>query len=163
MNTILPYLKTHVMYVVIIAGMLLAGHAWLQEHDARLQADQQVKLSESTIKTLQQQAAQKVQVITKIVHDVKTPDQAVTAIPQLTDAPLNTRVAVDNPAQVSVDAVPLVTVLGQAKIDKTNLEACQSTLIEKDKVIKASKPTFWGKVKGQIIPVAVGIIIRSVL
>lgn len=158
------YAKTHIFYIVLIAVGLIAFHSWLQEHDARLKADDTIKQQEVIVADLkqqianaQQQAAQKVQVITKVVHDVTTPTQAVAAIPQLTNAPLDTRLAVDNAMQLSVDALQLVQVLGQAKIDKTNLDTCQTIGALKDQQSLAKdveiaalkkKPSVWKRVGG---------------
>lgn len=167
------FVMGHIMWIAIAAVSLFAVHAWIGEHDQRLLATQQQKISEAQVKDLQAQmvavnaaAAQKVQVITKIIHDVQTPTQAVAAIPQLTDAPLNARVAPDNAAQVSVDAVVLVETLGQCKIDKTNLEACQANLksetaitAQKDLEIKALKQpkSFFKRMTGAMKAVGIGI------
>jgi hypothetical protein len=131
-------IKTHLFYVVLIAVGIFGFHYWSLEHTQRILAEQTIKQSQATIQTLQQQitttnaqAAQKVQVITKIVHDLgpaPTPAQVVAVVPQLTEMPLNARVAVDNPTQVSVDAVPLVSLLAQASTDHINLGACQVDL-----------------------------------
>jgi hypothetical protein len=175
----LTYLKTfaatHLFYIILIAGGLFAFHAWTTEHDARIKAEASIKADETTVASLQQQivavnaaAAQKVTVITKIVHDVTTPTQAVIAIPQLTDIPLNARVSIDNPSQVSVDALPLVAILGQAKVDKTNLDACTANrasdaaiMAQKDSEIKVlkAKPSFWHRVThtAKLIAIGVGI------
>jgi hypothetical protein len=169
---IVEYLKTHVTYLVIITICVLCGRAWLQEHDARLLATEQQKVSEARIKSLEaekeairSEAAQKVQVITKIVHDAKTPEQVVSAIPQLTNVPLNTRVLPDLPGAVAVDAQPLIEFAGQCKIDRTNLDACTKELdltkqqsTEKDKVIVAikKKPGFWKRVGATVKTAAIG-------
>lgn len=131
-------IKTHLFYLIIIAVGLVSFHYWSAEHTQRIIAEQQMKQNQATIQTLQQQitatnaqAAAKVQVVTKIVHDLgpaPTPVQVVAAVPQLTDAPLNARIASDNPAQVSVDAAPFVTLLAQASTDHINLAACTSNL-----------------------------------
>ena len=167
------FAMAHIMWIVIVAVSLFTLHAWVGEHDARLLASQQQKISEAQVKDLQAQivavnaaAAQKVQTIVKIVHDVQTAPQAVAAIPQLTDAPLNARVAPDNPAQVSVDAVTLVETLGQCKIDKTNLDACQANLknetaivAQKDIEIKALKQpkSFFKRMTGAMKAVGIGV------
>ena len=132
------WIVSHLVWVVAIAVALLIGHAWLGEHDARVKAE----ASEATVASLQQQiaannaqAAKTVQVIVKTVSDVKTPAQAIAAIPTLTDTPLNARVAPDNPAAVEVDAVPLIEVLGQCKIDHVNLDACTQNLKDETLIV----------------------------
>lgn len=129
------WVLSHLVWIVAVSVGLIVGRAALQEHDQRVLADAQIKTDQVSIATLQKQiasndaaAAQKVQTIVKIVHDVQTPAQAVPAIPQLTNVPLNARVLPDNPVQVGVDALHLIQVLGQAKQDAVNLAACQSDL-----------------------------------
>jgi hypothetical protein len=129
------WILSHLVWVVGVSVALIIGRAALQDHDQRVLADAQIKTDQASIASLQKQiastnsaAAQKVQTIVKIVHDVQTPAQAVPAIPKLTDVPLNARVLPDNPVQVGVDALPLIQILGQAKQDAVNLAACQSDL-----------------------------------
>lgn len=171
--------KTHLFYIILIVMGAVMFRCWLTEHDARVQADNTVKQQAAKVADLQQQivavnaaAAQKVQVVTKIVQTAKTPSQVVQAVPQLTNLPLNTRVAVDNPAQVSVDALPLVQLLGQAKEDAINLKACEDTSALKDQQLVAKdveivalkkKPNFIHRVLGVAKAVGVGVGIGLVL
>lgn len=172
----LEYLKkfalTHITYLVIIGIALIGFHSWQTEHDARLLASQQAKVAEATISGLQQQivatnaaATKQVQVITKIVRDVQTPAQAVAAIPQLTDAPLNPAPA-PNPTQVSVDAIPLVQILAQAKQDSIELGACRSNETADQQIIAQKqteivalkkKPSFWHRVGGTLKIAGIGV------
>jgi hypothetical protein len=167
------YAKTHLFYILLIAGALVGAHVWLQEHDARVKADDVIKQQQSVVALLQQQivtnntqAAAKVVTITKVVHAARTPAQVVQALPQITEVPLEARVAVDNPSQVSVDALPLVTLLGQAKVDAVNLAACTVDLkaetaivVAKDSEIVAlkKKPKFLRRVIGIAKAVGVGV------
>jgi hypothetical protein len=177
--TLKQFAATHIFYILLIAGGVFGFHEWNVEHTARIQAEASIKASEVIVANLQQQiiatnaaAAAKVTVITKIVHDVTTPTQAVIAIPQLTAVPLNARPAVDSPVQVSVDAIPLVAILGQAKIDKTNLDACTSNLTaeaaivaQKDQeivILKKKKPLF-KRIEHGVEIFAVGVITALVL
>lgn len=155
--------KTHIFYIILIVMGFIAFRSWLVEHDTRLQAEGIVKQQEAKVADLQQQivsvnaaATQKVQIVTKIVHDAQTPSQVVQAIPQLTTVPLNARVSPDNPAQVAVDALPLVQVLGQCRQDAIQLSACQQTSALKDEQLQAKdveikalkkKPSFWARIK----------------
>lgn len=164
---------SHAVWIAAIAIALVMGHSLLAEHDARLLADAQIKVSETQIKDLQAQivqtnaaAAAKVQVITKIVHDVQTAPQAVAAVPQLTDVALNARVTPDNPAQIAVDAIPFVNLLAQAKTDSIKLAACTDNLksetaivAQKDVQIVAlkKKPAFWKRVEGTAKAVGIGV------
>lgn len=177
--TLKQFAATHIFYILLIAGGVFGFHEWNVEHTARIQAEASIKASEVIVANLQQQiiatnaaAAAKVTVITKIVHDVTTPTQAVIAIPQLTAVPLNARPAVDSPVQVSVDAIPLVAILGQAKIDKTNLDACTADLkaetaivTQKDTeiVVLKKKPSFFARIKHDAKLIAIGAGIGTLL
>ena len=167
------YLKTHLLYIILIIGGVMGFHIWLQEHDLRLQDDKVVAVSEAQVKTLQsqiqtiqQQAMQKTAVVTRIVQVAKTPAQQIAAIPQLTDVPLNARAVPNNPSEVTVDLAPLVQVLAQAAMDKVNLQACTDTLAlqvkelaAKDVVIVAlkRKPKFLTRVKHWAVLVGTGV------
>lgn len=169
------FILSHTIWIVGVIVALVGFHCWVQEHDQRLQAESAVKAAQVNIVQLQRQidktnaqAAQQVQTIVKIVHDVQTPTQAIPAIPQLTNVPLNARVLTDNPIQVGVDAVPLIQLLGQAKQDAVNLTACQSDLknetaiaVQKDDQIKAltKKPAFLHRLGNAAKTVGVGIAI----
>lgn len=167
------YAKTHVFYIILIVMGLVGFRAWLQEHDDKVLAQQAVKQSDARVKDLQQQivdtnavAAAKVQTVVKIVHDVATPSQAVQAVPQLTNVPLNIRTVPDNPNQVAVDAVPFVQLLGQCKTDAINLGACtqnynscQAIVKEREAeiVVLKKKPNFMHRVLGVAKAVGVGV------
>jgi hypothetical protein len=167
------YLKTHLFYLILIAAGIFAGRLWLQEHDLRVQAEAQVKQSELVVKDLQsqivqtqQQAAAAIKAVQAKVIYVKTPAQAVTAIPDLSTVDLHPRLLPDNPLQIGVDAVPLAQELAQCKEDKIALDACSATdkakdgiIDQKDLEIKAlkKKPSFWNRVKSTMKSVGIGI------
>lgn len=153
------WILSHLVWIVGVGLAILLGHSLLAEHDARLLSDATVATLQKQIATTNAEAAQKVQIVTKIVHDVKTPSQAIIAIPQLTDVPLNARPLPDSPIQVAVDALPLVNVLGQAKTDKINLAACESNLKSQADVITTlkKKPAFWQRVKSTAKAVGIGV------
>lgn len=153
--------KTHLGYVALIAVLLIFAHVWLSEHDARVLAENSIKSLQTQIKTNDAAAVAKVQVVTKTVHEASTPAKVVAAVPQLTDAPLNSRLAVDNPSQVSVDATAFIAVLGQAKEDSINLTACRSDLKSESDMVVAlkKKPKFVHRVLSvaKVVGVGVGI------
>lgn len=167
------YARTHIFYLVIITVAAVGAHVWLQEHDARVKADETVKAAEVNIVSLRNQidtsnarAAAKVKTVFKIVHDAVTPAQVVQAAPQLTDVPLDTRLAIDNPSQVSVDALPFAQLLGQAKEDTINLAACKFELTAQTDIVAAKeneivalkkKPKFLKRIAGVAKAVGVGI------
>ena len=176
------WLVSHLVWVVAIAVGLVIGRIALQEHDEKVLAEASIKASQTTIATLQQQVkdrdaqlAQKVQVITKVVHDLgpaPTTGQIVAAVPQLTDAPLNARTIPGDAVNISVAAFPLVQVLQQAATDHLALGACQGDLkdqksidAQKDSQIAAlrKKPKFLDRVKHIAEAVGVGIAIGVLL
>lgn len=171
--------KTHVFYVVLIAVGLIAGHSWLVEHDLRLQTAQELKVSQTKIDgltaqiaSIQAQAAKQIAAVKATVVLVKTPAQAVAAIPQLTDTPLNARVIPSDPTQIAVDAVPLTQVLGQCRQDAIALSACTETGKAKDAIIETQKgdikqlkkpQSFWSRTLTVIKSVGIGIGIGALL
>jgi predicted lipid-binding transport protein (Tim44 family) len=107
--------KTHAFYIILIVMGVIAFRTWLSEHDQRVQAENVVKQSQQQVKDLQQQivavnaaAAANVAQVRTIVLKSSTPSTVVQAVPELTNMPLNARVATDNPTQVSVDAAAFV-------------------------------------------------------
>jgi hypothetical protein len=169
----IEYAKTHLFYLALIASGLIFFHCWTQEHDQRLLAEQTVKAAQTQVQTLQAQiaseqaqAAATIASIQAKVISVKTPQQAVAAIPDLSSLPLNARPAVDNPTQVSVDAVPLAQTLGQCSEDKVALLSCQQEQGQKDQIISEQKieivalkkkPSFLRRVLGTAKAVGIGI------
>src|SRR5208282_2865543 len=176
------FVLSHLIWVVAIAVALVLGNITLKEHDARVVAEASIKVSQANIAALQQQItdrdaqlAQKVTVITKVVHDLgpaPTAGQIVAAIPQLTDAPLNARVIAGDNVNISVAAFPLIQVLQQAAIDHAANLTCQADLtdqkavsVQKDAEIAAlkKKPSFISRVKHVAEAVGVGIAIGLIL
>lgn len=169
------WVLSHLVWIVAVVIALVMGRSFIAEHDARILADAQIKTSEATVATLQQQiaaanaaATQKTQTIVKIVHDAVTPAQQIAAIPQLSNVPLNERAVPGSPTQVTVDLAPLVQELGQCKQDSVQLAACQIDLKatqgivdQKQNEIAAlkKKPAFWKRVKKtlELIGLCVGI------
>jgi hypothetical protein len=167
------YAKTHIFYIVLIAVGLIAFRSWLQEHDARQVAEVTVKQQEAQVANLkqqivttQQQAAQKVQVVTQVVHDAVTPSQVVAAIPSLTNVPLETREIPGNPVDVEVAAQPLIQLAGDDKATHIQLDACQQVSTLKDQQLTAKdveivalkkKPSFWKRVTGTAKAVGIGV------
>lgn len=176
---LMTQIKTHAVYIIAIAALLLFGRVWLQEHDAKVLAEQTVKQQAAQVADLQKQidavlaqTTAKVQVVTKVVHDAITPSQVVAAIPKLSDLPLQARVAPDNPLDVEVAAQPLIQALGELKTTQVELSACQQVdgfkdkqLTAKDEQIKAlnKKPRFLTRIKHVAEAVGVGIAVGFLL
>jgi hypothetical protein len=164
------YLSTHVFYIVVIAIAIVCGRAWLQEHDARVSAELQIKQSEQQVQGLQKQiqvndaaAEQQVTSLRVLTAKTKTPQQAIAAIPALAEA-LNAR-AGPSSATVIVDAVPLFQELAQCKQDAVNLNACQADYkaevkitAQKDDQITTlkKKPRFWKRVGSALKTALIG-------
>lgn len=162
----------HFIYFALIAAILVFVHSWQSEHDQRVLADATIKSANQSIVTLQQQitttnakAASDQAALERALKLVRTPAQAVAAIPQLTDAPLNARTVANDPVDVTVAALPLIQVLGQAKETSIQLGACQSDLknetaisAEKDTEIAAlkKKPKFWHRIGNTLKIAGVG-------
>lgn len=190
-------MKIHAAYLSLIliaaAASWLSFRAWLTEHDGRVRAElvgQQaaadIKNLQSSIAELKQtmagndaRAAADKEVLAKALAAVQTPAQALAAIPDVSSLPLASRPAVDNPAQVSVDAVPLYQELNQCRQNSVALGACQqdlaseqsieqkqaSELKDKDAQIAALKarPKFWSRVKHELKTAFTGALIGEIL
>jgi hypothetical protein len=169
------FIKTHLFYWILGAVALFAFHAWLQEHDARLQAQTQIKQSEEVVTDLRSQIAsrkeqtdQQKQVIIREVHDAATPAQQIELIPKLAEVPLNP-VRLDD-QKVQVDIQPLVEQLGKCKEDAIELGACRQDTInldaivfEKEREIKAlhNKPGFWHRLASDAKKVGIGMAVGA--
>ena len=146
--------------------------AYEQEHTARLLAEQTVKQSQGRVTDLEQQSKavaqagqQKIIVLQKQADAVKTPTQAIQAIPTVSDVPLNARAVPELPNVVQVDAVPLYQELNKCRQDGVSLGVCTERLnlqgqivAEKDIQITAlkKKPGFWKAVKRVAITAGIG-------
>jgi hypothetical protein len=139
------YAATHVGYIVIVAVVLFAGRLYLQEHDARVRAEDTVKTAQTAIQGLQKQqsavaqtAKVEVTVLQKEAAAVKTAPDALAALPNVTDRPLNAEPVPDAPSKVSVDAVPLFQELSICKQCGVNLDA-KTKELDIEKQIAAEK------------------------
>jgi hypothetical protein len=144
----LTELKTHVVYIALIALLCIFGHVWLSEHDARVAAENTIKGLKSQIVTTDAQVTQKTAQVTQIVKVTKTPAQVVAALPQLTDVDLNARVG-PAPSTVVVDSTALLTVVADLKTTSIQLAGCQSDYAAEQQMVAAlkKKPKFWKRVK----------------
>ena|SRR5208282_5078218 len=136
------WLLTHLVWIIALAVGFYGFTQWRYEHDNSAAKAAQLQVAQANIANLQaqivandNQAAQKVQVITRIVHDAQTPAQVVAAIPTLTDIPLNARTIPNDPVDVEVAAVPLIDLIGRFAADETNLTACRSDLTAEKAIV----------------------------
>lgn len=169
---IAKFIKVHGLVLVWVAILAFIAVLWVQDHDARLRADIAVKASETDIKGLRGQAAdvqktadKRVQAIQREASAVRTPSQAIEALPSVLTADIKPEVLPDAPGKVSVEAVPLYQELATCKITAVRLDACTKELdiekaigTQKDVEIKAlkAKPSFWHHVKTTAITLGIG-------
>lgn len=175
------YIKTHLFYIILIGLALVAGRAWLQEHDSRLVAETSVKESQARVKDLEGQvvaiktaADARVKDLQAQARAIKTPAQAIAAIPDVSNIPLRPLPA--GPTSVTVEAIPLYQELAACRVTEVKLNACEKTaevtqeaVKEKDIQIAAlkKKPGFFKRLGGTLktggTGVVIGILIKAVL
>ena len=155
----MTFWKAHIAYMVVFSALGFAGLQWLKEHDARLLAEQQTKISQTEIASLKdqilardQQAQKQVQVIVKQQAATVTPQQAVQAIPDVSTLPVNIRPLPNSGDFVlaQADLVPLYNQLAEGKKCAIELTACQKDFAD-GKVIVAQQETeiqAWKKAAG---------------
>lgn len=161
--------SAHTFYIVLGLVCVFGAHEWMAEHDARIRSEFTVKQSEEKVKSLQaelvttkQATAQKVITIQRVIEKVKTPSDAIAAIPSLSTLPLNARLVPNLPNAVEVDAIPLAQELATCKIAETKLDGCEKSLTittgivaEKDAIINATKPSLWKRIKHDAIVIGI--------
>jgi hypothetical protein len=180
---IINYLKNtaggHLVILALVVLAFIGGSSWLQEHDARIKAEITVKAAQEQINTLQAKkgdadkaAKTQIVILQKEAAAVKTPRQAIDALPSVTNAPLAPVPVTDLPDDVAVNAVALYKNLNECKQDAVNLAACSAKLDiqeqidgKKDEQITAlrKKPGFWKAVKSKAITLGIGAITGYVL
>lgn len=180
-------MKTHLGYwfagAVLAAMSYFAVHSWLAEHDARLAADittaeakAQVKQLNTDMATIIADKDSVIAGLKKQKAEVKTPQQAITAIPTLVDLPINVRPDPTDATRATVDVLPLFQQLNQCKQDTVELNACKLTSEKKDEIIKIDeaeivtlkkKPAFWKRMTGSMKSAgfwtSVGILVAKVV
>ena len=176
------FIEEHFEALMITAvGLLCMAFfaAYGQEHTARVLAEQTVKTAQTQIDSLQKQetaataAGQKqIVILQKQAATVKTPAQAIQAIPALSDVPLNVRPAPGLPDSVTVDAVALFKELNDCKQDAVNFATCSTQLQDeteiaaaKDIQVKAlkKKKSFLARVKKDAIDTAITVGVGMVI
>jgi len=191
MDAIITYLKTkagaHLEALVIAGVLILLGHSWLAEHDARLAAAATVQVEQTQIDGLkaQQSAVTKAATVQLVqlqaaAAKVTSAPEAIAAIAAVTPAATPTNPAPeldavpvpDAPTKTEVNAVPLYEDLNACKQTEIKLDACVQTLnlqtrIDADKdteiVALKKKPGFWKRVLSTAKAVGVGVGIGVVL
>lgn len=153
-----PKVERYAAGALILAVVLVSA---LREHDIRLQAEQTVKDSQRQVQDLKQQAADiqkagnaRIAAIQKRAASVKTPAQAIAAIPDVSKLPLGVHAIPNAPSEVAVKAVPLFNELSACRTTEVERDMCAAKLAleykveaEKDRQIDALKKAagrgFW--------------------
>lgn len=137
----------------------------MQEHDARVLAEANLKVNQTTVVTLQKQIAEndaataaQIKSLQDLIQTIKTPIQVVQALPKVTTIPLPVTPTVlpDNSVDFpEADVLPLFKDLEQGKEDAVNLVSCQSDLTKEKEIVTTQvteiktlkqKPKFWKRV-----------------
>lgn len=145
-SAIVLYLKgsaaKHALGIAVAVIVVIAGMSWLRDHDARILADATVKASQANVATLEQriQDVQKegqaqIAKLQEQRKEVKTPAQALAALPSVSDIPLQPVPLPDDPSKVSVDALPLFQTLNECKQCSSKLATAEATAEAKDAII----------------------------
>lgn len=162
---------------VLALGLIVP--AWLAERDDRTRLEATLKAQNETISKIdaqmhqrEQQTAQLVQQIQKMADKVRTPTQAVQALPNVIDLPKPIFIDVpkdkegkplpDAPSSVVIpkeSVVPLFQELAKCKQQATELDGCQATVVdlkEKSSTLQSERDqavavvrggTLWTRVK----------------
>lgn len=157
------FVLSHLVWVGVVIVGVIGIHSYMAEHDQRLLAEQQIKVSEQVVKGLQDQivttkeqiqtlqqsmkdvsaaAAKQVQVIVKQQEQVKTPQQAIDSIASVSTRVLDPRTIVDAPERASVLAMPLFSELSECSIGRITLNACTQNLATETKVAEANDSNY---------------------
>lgn len=172
-------LRIHLYYlagIILFLVMFILGFSrWIDNHDARIKTEVPIKESEQAILKLEDQIdalaklvkTQKATIVTR-VETVKTPAQAVAAIPSLSLNDLNPRALPAIPDAVAVNAVALTKELGSCAEDRLDLSACRKTIELKDAQSAAKdaeivslkkKPSFWKRFSSGAKKIGIGVAI----
>lgn len=167
----------HIVWALVLVAMFLGFRLWLAQHDARLRAEDEVKMLEASIQKRDQDAAQQVQAIEKKAAKVKTSKQAVEAMPDVTSLPEPVRLLSDFNIQAppkdiphlkgaavipGPSVVPLYQNLANCSKQDIELKACKADEADHIKQIgdlqKLTKHGFWRRAESCGLRVAVGML-----
>ncbi len=177
-NKIAGTLHIHAYYLGIIGVLLLVGHSWLAEHDARLKADEIVKAAQSQIVSLQQtiaerdkQAKQTIAPIVKIIHDTATVPEAIKSIPSAVIKPLQSPIvpAPNNAMLIpEPDVLPIFDQLADDKVCRTMLATADADALDQKKIISQKddqivalkkKPNVWHRIASTAKDIGIGVVV----
>lgn len=172
------FVLSHAIWIALAGASIVGFNSWKAEHDSRLIAEQQIKISQTQVQTLQQQIADRdkqtvatVAPIVKIIHDTVTAPQAIAALPQVVNQPLPAPIVPQPDNSVIIpepDVLPLFNQVADDKVCRVQIDALtkdyndQKAIVEqKDVEIKAltKKPSFWHRVGSTLKKVGIGVAI----
>lgn len=169
------FILSHMLWIIAIGVGLIGYHSWLVEHDQRIAAQAAITSAESQVKTLEQeiqqrdqQTAQAVAPIVKIIHDTVTVPQAIAALPQVVNQPLpapvlpapNNAVIIPEP-----DIIPLFDQVADDKVCRQLLTTSQADFLTETSIVTQKnaeivalkkKPKFWSRVKSTLKVLGIG-------
>jgi hypothetical protein len=170
------FILSHLIWIVCIATLLLGFHSWQKEHDARLLANQEEKLAEAQVKTLQQgivdrdkQTVTAVAPIVKIIHDVKTVPEVIGALPTVMTQPLPAPVIPAPNGGITIpepDVLPLFQQVADDKVCRVQLDTATKDLADTKGIVTQrdneiitlkKKPSFWARTKSTVKILGIGI------
>lgn len=189
-----PRLKIVLSIGAAALALMLGLSTWLSEHDDRTRLEATLKAQSETISKLDaqmshrdQQTAQLVEQIQKMAAKVRTPTQAVQALPNVVNLPKPIYIDVpkdkegkplpDAPSSVVIpkeSVVPLFQELAKCKQQSTELDGCKATVAdlktksttlqsERDQAVAVVRGgTFWTRVKRNAEWLAIGAAVGAV-
>jgi hypothetical protein len=163
------FLLSHLAWVILVGVGLVGIHAYQQEHDARLLADQKVAVAEQQVKTLQtdiqannqaiaqlqeQQnardaaAAKQIATLTQLVSKTQTTAQAAQALPQVANLPVAPTVGTDSSVVIPApDVLPLFQQLAQGKQDAISVVQLTADLNDEKAIVAKDESTISDQTK----------------
>jgi hypothetical protein len=170
------------MFAVMLFGGWYAVHTLMVEHDARVIAEAQVKISEAQVKTLTDgmtardtKSAQAQAVIVKVIHDTATVPQAIANMPAVIDTPLPVPVQATASGDMVIpkdDVISIFQQLGDDKLCRSQLVTATADLADTKQIVVAKqteiaalkkKPSFWKRVKHDLKVAAFGAAIAAIM
>jgi hypothetical protein len=171
------FVLSHMIWIVALVVGLIGVHSYMAEHDQRLVAAQQVKLSEQQVADLRSQieasnaaAAQTIAALKAKAAQVKTPQQAIIAIPDVSS--LHVTPSLSDPTKIEVPAVEFYQEESTCRQQAVALTACQQSVPElnaiiehkNDEIAAYKKPkSFWHRTTSTLKYIGIGIAIGAVL
>lgn len=158
------FVLSHLIWIIGGVIAVIGFRQYQAAHDSQVKAEAVAQAAQEQIASLRSQidernkvASQAKQVIVRQQAAVHTPEQAIAAMPDISDLPLHlTRVSATSQDYVlpAPDVIPLFNALADARKCSIDLAACSANFTDLEKVNqqtelqaaswkKAAKGTFW--------------------